>query len=127
LKVRNSEIITADETDYLATATVAPAGKPDTDLEIAAPILTEPNMSQSSEQLTNSADGSMGKIGRGRIWISRFNQTSRCSHAQQKNNYGERKGCGLGAARAAPNKKRLAQLFAQAPSPSSLLGGEKSP
>ena len=31
-----------EETDYLVTARRLPAGKPDTDLEIAAPILTDP-------------------------------------------------------------------------------------
>jgi len=31
-----------EETDYLVTANALPAGKPDTDLEIAAPILTDP-------------------------------------------------------------------------------------
>ena len=31
-----------EETDYLATANRIPAGKPDTDLEMAAPILTDP-------------------------------------------------------------------------------------
>jgi len=40
-----------DETDYLVTAAVAQAGKPDTDLEIAAPILTDPLKTSSSEQL----------------------------------------------------------------------------
>ena len=33
-----------EETDYLVTANAIPAGKPDTDLEIAAPILTDPKM-----------------------------------------------------------------------------------
>jgi hypothetical protein len=57
-----------DETDCSVTATCLRAGKPETETQIAAPILTDPNMSQSSEQLTKSADGSMGKIGRERIW-----------------------------------------------------------
>ena len=56
-----------EDTDYMVTATTAQAGKPDTDLEIAAPILTEPLTTSSSEQLIKNADGSVGKIGSGRM------------------------------------------------------------
>jgi len=50
-----------DETDYLVTAAVAQAGKPDTDLEIAAPILTEPLKTSSSEQLIKECGWKRGQ------------------------------------------------------------------
>ena len=67
LNSNDGESERTEETDYMVTATTAQAGKPDTDLEIAAPILTEPLTTSSSEQLIKNADGSMGKIGFGTI------------------------------------------------------------
>ncbi len=74
-------------------------------------------MSQSSKQLINSADRSVGKIGCGRDLESRFNPTNGYSDASEFLREGDdydgyvHGGCGLGAASAAPNKKqkRLAQ------------------
>lgn len=50
-----------DETDYLATATAAQAGKPETDLEIAAPVLTDPLTTSSSEQLIKECGWKRGQ------------------------------------------------------------------
>ena len=61
LNSNDGESERTEETDYMVTATTAQAGKPDTDLEIAAPILTEPLKTSSSEQLIKECGWKRGQ------------------------------------------------------------------
>ena len=76
----------------------------------------EPQHATELRELIQSADGSVGKIGAKGNGSERFHSKG-----------GDRNRCGLGAASTAPNKKRFGAVLATAPSPASLMRGEKAP
>jgi hypothetical protein len=91
-------------------------------------------MSQSSKQLINSADRSMGKIGCGRDLESRFNPTNGYSDTSEHlrdddDQCAGREVAGWGLRSTAPNKKqkRLAQCSQRPHRPHFFQGGEKVP